>query len=417
MPQTAAWGQTYKVLLDTGFLLDVFTLDESTLDGTDTLDGSTEFADVTEYVQNVNIRRGRQDQLTTMPIGQATITLDDKSSGRAFDPANTASPYFQGGYGIAPRRFVQIYAGTAGQEPLFVGRVNDLDIDYVQPNNSFAIISCVDDLSAFARTNLIGFTPSSQLSSERVSAILDRPEVAYSTATRSIQTGIATLGTVAYDSNVNVKAALDAVVQAEDGRFFVSRGGTATFQQRTTISFGTATVAFSDMPSGSAYGYQELAVSYGSETLYNRVQVGVQGLAVSTAVDSTSISEFGVNTLTLNDVPLNTQAAGSTLADNLLAKYKDPVFRFSQIGVSLNGLTAAAGQAVAALEIGDLVSVTKTYTTGSPGTVTETMYVESIAHEINPATHRIRFSLGQAKLLSPFILDESELDDPDLGLG
>jgi hypothetical protein len=295
--------------------------------------------------------------------------------------------------------------------------VNDLDIDYVQPNNSFANVTCVDDLSAFARTNLIGFTPSSQLSSARVSAILDRPEVAYSTATRSIQTGIATLGTVAYDSNVNVKAALDAVVQAEDGRFFVSRGGTATFQQRIQVTFGTAIMSFSDSTTGTAYKYQELSVSYGSETLYNRIQVGVQGLAVSTAIDATSISEFGVNTLTLNDVPLSTQAAGSTLADNLLTKYKDPVFRFDQLGVVLNGLSAAAGQAISRLEIGDLISVTKTYSTGSPGTVTETMYVESISHEINPSSHRVRLGLGQAKLLSPFLLDSSELDDPDLGLG
>lgn len=417
MPQTTTWGQTYKVLLDTGFSQNVFTLDQSTLDGTDVLDGTTDFADVTQYVTGMNIRRGRPDQLSAVPIGQATIVLDDKASGRSFDPANTASPYFEGGYGIAPRRFVQIYGGTAGTEPLFVGRVNDLDIEYDKPNNSFATISCVDDLSAFARTNLIGFTPTQQLSSERVTAILDRPEVAYSTATRSFATGIATLGTVAYQDNVNVKSALDAVVQAEDGRFFVSRGGTAVFQSRITFSFGTASVAFSDTPSGTAYGYQDLSVSYGAETLYNRIQVGVQGLAVSTAIDQTSITEFGVNTLSLTDVPLSTQAAGSTLADNLLDKYGNPVFRFDQLGVVLNGLSAAAGQAVSTLEIGDLVSVRKTYQTGSPGTVTETMYVESISHDISPASHRIRFGLGQAQLLSPFLLDSSNLDDPLLGLG
>lgn len=417
MPQTTAWGQTYKVLLDTGFSQNVFTLDQSTLDGTDVLDGTTDFADVTQYVTGMNIRRGRPDQLSAVPIGQATIVLDDKASGRSFDPANTASPYFEGGYGIAPRRFVQIYGGTAGTEPLFVGRVNDLDIEYDKPNNSFATISCVDDLSAFARTNLIGFTPTQQLSSDRVTAILNRTEVAYSTATRSIATGIATLGTVAYQDNVNVKAALDAVVQAEDGRFFVSRGGTAVFQSRITFSFGSASVSFSDATSGTAYKYQDLSVSYGSETLYNRIQVGVQGLAVSTAIDQTSITEFGVNTLTLTDVPLSTQAAGSTLATNLLNKYGNPVFRFDQLGVVLNGLSAAAGQAVSTLEIGDLVSVRKTYQTGSPGTVTETMYVESISHDISPASHRIRFGLGQAQLLSPFLLDSSNLDDPLLGLG
>ena len=416
MAKTAIWGQTYKVLLDTGLLQDAFTLDTSTLNGTDVLNGSTDFADVTEYVTNVSIRRGRTTQLDAMNIGQATIVLDDKASGRSFDPANTASTYFQGGYGIAPRRFVQIYGGSAGQEPLFVGRVQDLDIDYQQPNNSFAIVACVDDLSSLARTNLTAFNPSSQLTSARVSALLDRPEVAFSTATRSIATGVATVGTVAYEANDNVKGALDAVVLAEDGRFFIDRGGTAVFQPRITFSFDNAGIQFSDTPAGTVIPYQELSVGYGAETLYNRVQVGVQGFAVSTAVDTTSTTEFGVSTLSLSDIPLNSQAAGDTLAANLLAKYKDPVVRFNEMSVILNGLNAANGQAVSVLDIGDLVEISKTYQTGSPGTVTKTMFVESLSHDITPGFHRIRLGLGQAQLITQFILDTSELDDTNVGL-
>ncbi len=416
MAKTAIWGQTYKVLLDTGLPQDQFILDSSTLNGADVLDGVPDFADVTEFVLSVNIRRGRASQLDTIGPGQATIVLDDKASGRSFDPANTASTYFQGGYGIAPRRFVQIYAGTAGTEPLFIGRVNDLDIDYVQPNNSFAIVTSVDDLSTLARTNLLPFNPSSQLTSARITTLLDRPEVSFSTATRDIATGIATLGTVAYEANDNVKAAIDAVVLAEDGRFFIDRGGTATFQPRIDFTFATAILSFSDT-AGTAYAYQELSVGYGAETLYNRVQVGVQGLSVATAVDTTSTTEFGVNTLSLSDLPLNDLAAGTALAQNLLDKYKNPVFRFNEISVTLNGLNAAAGQAVSILDIGDLVNITKTYPTGSPGTVTKTMYVENISHEITPGFHRVRLGLGQAQLITPFILNTSELDDVEVGLG
>lgn len=416
MAKTAIWGQTYKVLLDTGLPQDQFILDSSTLNGADVLDGNVDFADVTEFVLSVNIRRGRASQLDTIGPGQATIVLDDKASGRSFDPANTASTYFQGGYGIAPRRFVQIYAGTAGTEPLFIGRVNDLDIDYVQPNNSFAIVTSVDDLSTLARTNLLPFNPSSQLTSARITTLLDRPEVSFSTATRDIATGVATLGTVAYEANDNVKAAIDAVVLAEDGRFFIDRGGTATFQPRIDFTFGTAILSFSDT-AGTAYAYQELSVGYGAETLYNRVQVGVQGLSVATAVDTTSTTEFGVNTLSLSDLPLNDLAAGTALAQNLLDKYKNPVFRFNEISVTLNGLNAAAGQAVSILDIGDLVNITKTYPTGSPGTVTKTMYVENISHEITPGFHRVRLGLGQAQLITPFILNTSELDDVEVGLG
>ena len=59
MAKAAKWGSTYKVLLDVGFLADAFTLDSSKLDSTDVLDGSTDFVDITEYVTNININRGR----------------------------------------------------------------------------------------------------------------------------------------------------------------------------------------------------------------------------------------------------------------------------------------------------------------------------------------------------------------------
>jgi hypothetical protein len=65
------------------------------------------------------------------------------------------------------------------------------------------------------------------------------------------------------------------------------------------------------------------------------------------------------------------------------------------MSVLLNGLDAVNAQAVSILDIGDLVEITKTYTTGSPSTVTKTMYVESIAHDITPGSHRIRLGLGQ----------------------
>ena len=206
------------------------------------------------------------------------------------------------------------------------------------------------------------------------------------------------------------------MVLAEDGRFFIDRGGTATFQPRISFTFSTATIQFSDT-AGTAYPYQELSVGYGAETLYNRIQVGVQGFSVATAIDSTSADEFGVSTLSLSDVPLEDLAAGTALAQNLLDKYSNPIFRFNEIGVTLNGLTPTAAQDVSTLELGDLIAVTKTYQTGSPAQITRTMFVESISHEINTSTHRVRLGLGQAKPLTQFILNTSELNDVGVGLG
>ena len=416
MAKVMPWGETLKVLLDAGFIADAFTLDSSTLDGTDTLDGSTDFVDVTEYVLSVGITRGRTDQLkSSFQPGVCQIVLDDRASGRSFDPANTASPYYAGDLGIAPRRFMQVYAGTAGDEPLFVGRVQDLDIEYSQPNLSLCTIVGVDDMSSFAKTELRAFTPSQQLTSARVNAILDRPEVAYSTATRNIATGVATLGTFAYSDGDSVAAALTEVAESEDGRFFISRGGTATFQPRIDFTFSTAIATFSD--GGTAIPYQSLDTLYGAETLYNAAIITTKGNAVGTASDATSISEYGISNYSVNSLPLVDATEAATLAQNVVDKYKDPVSRFVEIGVVVNGLTQAQIETIDSFEIGDVISVAKTFTTGSPASITQDVFIERIAHQITPGLHQVTLGLGQAQLLTAFILDSSQLDDVDVGLG
>jgi hypothetical protein len=414
MPKAMPWGETLKVELDVGFITDAFTLDTSTLNGTDVLDGSTEFVDITEWVNSVGISRGRTDQFSTFPPGTCGLVINDSESGRSFDPANTASPYYEGDLGIAPRRFMRIYGGSAGTEPLWAGRVQDLDIEYQKPNISIARITGVDDLADFGKTNLLAFTPIQTRPDLRVAEILDRPEVAYSTATRSLSTAcVSTLGTVAYSDNTNVKAAIDAVAQAEDGRFFMSKDPDigVVLQPRIQFSFDTPTVFFSD--AGTAIPYQELTTRYGAETLINRAQIGVQGAAISTATDQHSIDQYGVSTYALNDLPLADAAQGLTLAQNIVTKYATPISRFEEIIVLCNGLTEADREAVVALEIGDIIQVTRTFTTGSPLTVTQDVFVESIRHEITPSQHRITIGLGQAQLLTAFLLDSSELDGDD----
>jgi hypothetical protein len=415
MAKATKWGSTYKVLLDVGFLADAFTLDSSKLDSTDVLDGSTNFVDITEYVTNININRGRATQLDSFPSSSCTIQADDRAAARYFDPLNTASEWYSGGtVGIAPRRKFQVYGGTAGTTAMFTGFVYDLNMDYAEPNLSTATIVATDALGQLGQTVLTAFNPSSQLTSARVSAILDRPEVAFSTATRSIETGVATCGTVAYDDATNVLQALQDVATAEGGRLFVDRSGNLNFDARIAVSFGTAVASF-----GGTAGVpiQSLANVYGAETVVNRVAVQIDGgTASSVASGTASQTAYGIKALSLTGVPLNTDAAGSALAASLLSRFQDPVVRFSEMDVLLNALTTAQQQTMAALEIGDILSVSKTFSTGTPATVTQNVVVESIRHTVNPSTHRVTIGMGQVQLVLPFILNTSALDDTDYAL-
>jgi hypothetical protein len=402
------------VLLDVGAITDAFILDTSLLDGTDTLDGSTDFVDATEYVLSVAIQRGRTSQTDQFSPGTCRVLADDRASGRLFDPANTASTYYQGDFDLAPRRAIKVLAGTA---ELFVGAITDLDITYEMPNLSFASIVSADGLYELSRTALTAFSPSSQLTSDRVTAILNRPEVNFSTALRDVSTGVATCGTVAYGDNTNTLSALQAVAIAEDGRLFANRRNQIVFDPRIDFTFSTAIASFGGTASNEI-PILAIGVAYGQETLFNRVQVDVDGgTAAQVVSDATSQTKYGVQTLSFSSVPLISEAAGATLAQNLLDKYKEPKIRFNEISTSLNACGSALWPTVLALDVGDVISVTKTYSAGLPLSRTDSVFIESVAHDITPSDHRIRFGLGQAQLLTAFILDSDTLDDVDVGLG
>jgi hypothetical protein len=200
MPKTLKWGQEYSVLLDVGAIADAFTLDSSTLDGTDVLDGSTDFVDATEYVLSVAIQRGRTNQPTSSHLALVacwltTVHQADCSTQRTpHQPTIKATSTWRRD---AQSRSLPAQPNcSSAQSPTSTSPTNC-------PNLSFASIVSADGLYELSRTAITAFEPSSQLTSARVSAILDRPEVNFSTALRDISTGVATCGTVAYTDNTN----------------------------------------------------------------------------------------------------------------------------------------------------------------------------------------------------------------------
>lgn len=402
----------YQALLDVGFITDPFTLDSPTLGVLDqnTLDGSTEFVDVTQYVQSISINRGRSTQLDVFNAGTLNLRANDQQANRYFDPLNTTSPWYQGNLGIAPRRAIKIVAGTAD---IFTGFIYDLDIIYDEPNLSFAEISAVDALAQLSQTTLNEFTPTTQLASQRVADILDRPEVGYGTATapRQITTSTSTVGTAIYEAGTNTLQALQELQIGENGRFFVTRSGAIRFDERVQASFATAIATFGGTATG-AIPITSLENVYGAETIVNRVSVQIAGsTAVSVAQGTASQALYGIRSLSFSDLPLVDDAAGSALAQDLINLYQNPEVRFTGLSVNLNALSSAQQNTVAAIEIGDVINVSKEFAAGSPTTITKTVVVEAVRHSITANSHNINLTLAPVALLFPLTLD-----DPVFGL-
>jgi hypothetical protein len=297
---------------------------------------------------------------------------------------------------------------------LFSGRITDIDVSYEpnQPNatsdNSYVTITASDDFVLLASTyTSSAITPTEVLSGTRVTEILDLPEVNYP-ATRNIDAGSAALGggaTFEIPANTNVLTYLQEVGTSEQGYFFVAANGDLTFTDRITSAFSAPAAYFSD--AGTNIPYTSLSVMYGQEFLYNKVVCAVEGGIDQTVNDVASQSEYGISTLNLSGLLLVDDAAALTLATDLLDRYKVPEYRFDKLQTIYNRLGAIDQATLTAIDIAEVVSITRTYPTGTPASVTKQYSIENIRHVITPNSHTVEFGLAVADIVYPFVLDDA----------
>jgi hypothetical protein len=181
------------------------------------------------------------------------FTLNDTYADGVFNPFDTTSPYYDPNNnqpGLAPLREVRFsrYSSTNVKELLWVGYIVNYDYTFTLGGLDTVTVNCADFSYQLGQTFLAEWNVTEQLSSVRFDALLDLPEVAY-TGTRSIETGVATLGGAAAYTVANgtsVAAYANKINEAEQGRIFVDREGTITFQNRIGTTSGTPTAEFHD---------------------------------------------------------------------------------------------------------------------------------------------------------------------------
>jgi hypothetical protein len=406
MATTLVYGEQITVLCELGFPVDPFTLDSATLGVLDTnfLDGTLTGTDVSEFVMEASINRGRSDEFETFRAGTFIMRLIDND--RQFDPLNTASPYYDiatGKSGVTPRRKVTVLSGGVA---IFTGRITEINVNY-DYQLSTVTITCADDFVLLANTAIeAAVTPTQQLSGARLSYLLDLPEIAYP-ATRNIDTGTVTLGNYVIADNTNALGYLQRIAESEQGLCFIAANGDLTFTDRTTATFATISAVFSDATSHTDISYQGLGVAYGQQFLYNRVQAVRQGGTIQTSDDAASQTEFGISTLTFDDLLLSDDTETLALTADLLAAYSEPQFRFDDLALLVSAMSAPDRATVIGLEIGDVVQITRSFAVGAPSSVTALYAIDRISHQITPATHRVTLGLFNTAILYQFLLDDA----------
>jgi hypothetical protein len=378
----------------------LFTLNDTTkgvLNSTYVLGGDV-LTDVTNYVASVSVNRGKSRELDRYTAGNASVILHNDS--RIFDPFNTASAYYGN---IVPRKPIVIE--TDGDR-VFTGFIDDWDLTYDISGKSFASVSAIDGFMRLSAAELDSFVTTSQLSSTRVTAILNRPEVAWPIANRSIETGLTTLQADTIAENTNALQYLQLVDTTENGQLFMSRSGAVTFKNRAFNPSFISTVVFADDATANAIRYSNIGVMYGSENLYNRVTITRNGGTPQVADSTTSQNAYGVAAFSIDGVLLTTDTEALNFANYLVGLYDEPELRINEVTVNLHDKTPEEVDKICRLEIADVVQVIFTPNQiGSP--INQYAMVTGISHDIGIDNHRVSLQLASVSVTN-FVLDSAQ---------
>jgi hypothetical protein len=418
---TITQAGNYSLFIDTGFNVNAFVLDDylkGVLDNTTfVLDGTDDYANVTNSTTQVSIRRGRRDQGDQFVAGTMTFTIFDTDG--IFNPFDDTGPYYntpEALPGLAPLRQVYFVRYDASNNPeyLFRGRVVNYDYNFNLGGLDTVTVYCSDDFYLLGQTYMDELNVTVQTSGQRITTVLDLPEVDYPTgAARNINAGTVDLG---HNAAFTVPAgtnALNYLTQinqtAEFGRLFMSRDGVLTFTPRVSQTLSGSVADFHD--DGTGIPYDGLGITFEADAVTNRVYIENLDGHSATANDLTSQAAFFVQTNSITNSLLDDSEVADA-ATYLLNGTPEP--RYNSVETVLGALTTAQRDTVAIVDINDTITIEKTFTTGQTTTVlAQELGVEGVEHEITLDGHRVRLFTTPTVIVYELILDNAQFGTID----
>lgn len=187
-----------------------------------------QFSDISADVISVSTNRGKDPQQDTFNAATCSIQLNNET--RNYDPDYGPSPY-QGK--IVPTGEVRVYSN---EQIVFTGYITDWNFAYSPSGQSIAEIVAADAFWNLNNQKLTGYTPSVELSSERILDVLVQPEVGgtavWPASARNISLGVATMGDYEVRDGTNALSYLQEIEKAEPGRLFIDKEGRLVFRSR-----------------------------------------------------------------------------------------------------------------------------------------------------------------------------------------
>ena len=186
----------------------------------------------------------------------------------------------------------------------------------------------------------------------------------------------------------------------------MSRDGLLTFQPRVGNTLSGSVADFHD--DGTAIVFNQLGISFEADQVVNRAVVQILGSNnPQTADDAASQAKYFIQTQSITNSLLHNDTAAATLASYLLEGEPEP--RYTSVGTALNMLTTAQRDTVAIIDIGDTITIEKTFASGSGTTeLAQELSIEGIEFTLNIGDgHSILLFTSPTVIVYELILDDA----------
>ena len=355
--------------------------------------------DVSNQVDSIRTNRGRTALSDIFQTGTMSLRIIDQNGD--FNPMNTASPYYTL---LNPMRKVTITASYDGTTyPIFAGYITSYDTTTPRDVGEvvYTTIQAVDGFRLFqnAQITTVASATAGQTTGTRIGKILD--QIGWPLGMRDIDAGQTTVQADPGTLRTSL-GAMQLVTSTEYGSFYMDALGNAVFQDRalTSSSVAGTPVVFND--DGTGISYNNALWKLDDTLIFNKASITRTGGTTQVASNQASIDKYFLHSYQEQNLLMQTDAEALNNALAFVASRQETSIRCDAITLDLYTDNYDAG-ILAALDLDFFDPVTITTTQPGSSSLTKTLQVFGVSHDIKPTNWKTTFTTLEP-ILDSFII-------------
>jgi hypothetical protein len=362
-------------------------------------DSTAVTVDVSNQVDSIKTNRGRTALSDIFQTGTMSLRIIDQNGD--FNPMNPSSPYYEL---LTPMRKVTITASYEGTTyPIFAGYITSYNTTTPKDVGEivYTTVQAVDGFRLFqnAQITTVASATAGQTTGTRIGKILD--QIGWPTGMRDVDNGLTTVQSDPSTLRTSL-GAMQLVTSTEYGSLYMDALGNVVFQDRALTSSSVAGIPVEFNDNGTGISYSNALWKLDDTLVFNKATVTRTGGTPQVALNQDSIDKYFLHSYQEQNLLMETDAEALDNARAFVASRQETSIRCDAVTLDLYTANYDAG-ITAALDLDFFDPITVTTTQPGSSTLTKTLQVFGVSHDIRPSAWKTTLTTLEP-ILDSFII-------------